>query len=148
MITRFSHFTAHISEIYWMIQKIEREEMERLGLRGSQAQCLVAISHHSEGVTAAELCTLCEKDKASISRTIADLIARNLVHRVGSGAYRAALCLTEEGKKIAEIVNRKVELAARRAGEGLNDDDRAILYGCLSRISGNLKKISQEGLTV
>lgn len=148
MITRFSQFTAHISEIYWMIQKIEREEMERLGLKGSQAQCLVAISRRSEGVTAAELCTLCEKDKASVSRTIADLVARNLVRRVGSGAYRAALCLTEEGKKIAEIVNQKVDLAARRAGEGLSDEDRSVFYACLNRISGNLKKISQEGLTL
>ena len=148
MIARFSQFTAHISEIYWMIQKIEREEMERLGLKGPQAQCLVAISRRSDGITAAELSTLCEKDKAAISRTISALVERNLVQRVGNGAYRASLRLTEEGRKIAEIVNQKVELAARRTGEGLSDEARAFLYQSLAHISDNLKKISQEGLTL
>ena len=148
MIARFAQFTAYISDIYWMIQKIEREEMERLGLKGPQAQCLVAISRRSEGVTAAELCTLCEKDKAAISRTVSALVERGLVQRVGKGAYRAALRLTEEGHRMAEIVNRKVALAAQRTGEGLSEEARAFLYQSLEQISGNLKKISQEGLTL
>lgn len=148
MIARFAQFTAYISDIYWMIQKIEREEMERLGLKGPQAQCLVAISRRSEGVTAAELCTLCEKDKAAISRTVSALVERGLVQRAGKGAYRAALRLTEEGHRMAEIVNRKVALAAQRTGEGLSEEARAFLYQSLEQISGNLKKISQEGLTL
>ena len=146
MITRFSRFTAHIAEIYWMIQKIEREEMEQLGLKGPQAQCLVAISRRSEGVTAAELSTICEKDKAAISRIVSDLISRRLVTRSG-GSYRAALHLTEEGRKITDIVNEKVSLAACRVGEGLDEGSRTVLYHSLALISNNLKKISQEGLT-
>lgn len=146
MITRFSRFTAHIAEIYWMIQKIEREEMEQLGLKGPQAQCLVAISRRSEGVTAAELSTICEKDKAAISRIVSDLISHRLVTRSG-GSYRAALQLTEEGRKITDIVNEKVSLAARRVGEGLDEGSRTVLYHSLALISNNLKKISQEGLT-
>ena len=50
MVDRFRLFSASISAIYRDIQKIEREEMERLGLKGPQAQCLVAISRRSEGV--------------------------------------------------------------------------------------------------
>lgn len=147
MIARFSQFTAYISDIYWMIQKIEREEMEALGLKGPQAQCLVAMSRR-EGVTAAELSVLCEKDKAAISRSISGLIERGLVHRAGSGPYRAVLHLTEEGRRIAHEVNRKVSLAVTRASEGLTAPDRTALYACLERISGNIKKISQEGLTL
>lgn len=147
MITRFSQFTAYISELYWMIQKIEREEMEALGLKGPQAECLVAMSGRRNGVTAAELSTLCEKDKAAISRSIADLVSRGLVIREGS-AYRALLRLTEEGRKIAEQVNRKVALAVSRAGKGLTEEDRAALYENLERICCNIKKISQEGLSL
>ena len=146
MVNRFSQFTAYIADLYWMIQKIEREEMEALGLKGPQAQCIVAMSRQ-EGITAAELSSLCEKDKASISRTVSDLISRGLVCREGS-AYRAALHLTEEGRKIAGQVNQKVRLAAARAGEGLSEADRKVLYTALERIAANLKKISQEGLTV
>ena len=61
MLARFTQFTAHISEIYWTIQKIERDEMERLGLKGSQAQCLVAISRKEEGITEEELITMVEE---------------------------------------------------------------------------------------
>lgn len=147
MVNRFSQFTAYIADLYWMIQKIEREEMEALGLKGPQAQCIVAMSRQEEGITAAELSSLCEKDKASISRTVSDLISRGLVCREGS-AYRAALRLTEEGRKIAGQVNQKVRLAAARAGEGLSEADRKVLYATLERIAANLKKISQEGLTV
>lgn len=147
MITRFSQFTAYISELYWMIQKIEREEMEALGLKGPQAECLVAMSRRREGITAAELSTLCEKDKSAISRSISDLVSRGLVMREGS-AYRALLRLTEEGRKIAEQVNRKVALAVSRAGKGLTEEDRIALYESLERISGNIKKISQEGLSL
>lgn len=147
MITRFSQFTSYISELYWMIQKIEREEMESLGLKGPQAECMVVMSRREEGVTAAELSTLCEKDKAAISRIVSDLVSRGLVCREGS-AYRAALHLTEAGKQIAEQVNRRVHLAAARAGEGLTEEDRRVLYAALDRICANIKKISQEGLTV
>ena len=145
MITRFSQFTAYISELYWMIQKIEREEMESLGLKGPQAECLVAISRRSEGGTAAELSSLCERDRSAISRTISDLVSRGLVCREGS-AYRALLRLTEEGRKIASQVNRKVARAVAKAGEGLSEADRTALYACLDRITCNIKKISQEGL--
>ena len=147
MITRFSQFTAYISELYWMIQKIEREEMEALGLKGPQAECLVAMSRRREGITAAELSTLCEKDKSAISRSISDLVSRGLVIRQGS-TYRALLRLTEEGRKIAEQVNRKVALAVYRAGKGLTEEDRVALYESLERISCNIKKISQEGLSL
>lgn len=147
MVTRFSQFTAYISELYWMIQKIEREEMESLGLKGPQAECLVAMSRRKDGVTAAELSTLCEKDKAAISRSIADLVSRGLVSREGS-AYRALLHLTEEGRKVAEQVNRKVALAVHRAGKGLTEEARASLYESLEQISRNIKKISQEGLSL
>jgi len=106
MIARFAQFTAHISEIYWMIQKIEREEMERLGLRGSQAQCLVAISRRSEGVTAAELCTLCEKDKASIGMLQRWFrIGFNRAARIMDQLSDAGVVGPEEGTK-----PRKVEM--------------------------------------
>ncbi|MBQ8389397.1 MAG: MarR family transcriptional regulator [Oscillibacter sp.] len=147
MISRFSQFTAYISELYWMIQKIEREEMEALGLKGPQAECLVAMSRRSEGVTAAELSTLCEKDKSAISRIVSDLVSRGLVIKEGS-AYRALLHLTEEGRAIAQQVNRKVSLAVSQAGRGLTEEGRAALYESLELICSNIKKISQEGLTV
>ena len=145
MLDRFELFTSHICDIYWTIQKIEREEMEHYGLKGPHVQCLVALSSHSEGITAARLSELCEKDKAAISRTVAELVQQGLVVRSGGG-YRASLCLTEQGRVLAREVNEKAQRAVLRAGQGLTDDDRAVLYAALATISANLKTISKEGL--
>lgn len=145
MLDRFEQFSACISDIYWMIQKIEREEMDTYGLKGPHVQCLVAMSRHPEGVTAARLSTLCEKDKAAISRTVAQLVQQGLVVRPNSG-YRALLRLSEEGVNVARQVKQKINLAVNRAGKGLTDTDRKVFYAALCRIADNLKTISKEGL--
>ena len=73
MIDRFEQFSSSIAAIYKCIQKIERDQMARYGLKGPHVQCLVIMSRFPEGVTAAELCELCEKDKAAISRAVSEL---------------------------------------------------------------------------
>ena len=66
-------FSSSICCIYHDIQRIERAQMAKYGLKGPHAQCLLAMSRNPAGITAAELCELCEKDKAAISRTVAEL---------------------------------------------------------------------------
>lgn len=56
MISRFERFSFAISGIYRSIQKIERDEMERYGLKGGYAQYLVAMARHPQGLTSAQLC--------------------------------------------------------------------------------------------
>ena len=72
MISRFEQFSSVISSIYGAIQKIEREEMAKYGLKGAYAQYLVAVKRFPEGVTSTELCELCDKDKAAVSRIVAE----------------------------------------------------------------------------
>ena len=90
MVSRFEQFSGAVSCIYRCIQKIERVEMAKYGLKGPHAQCLLAMGHHPEGLTSSELCTLCDKDKAAISRTVAELEREGLVVRntKGSNRYR------------------------------------------------------------
>ena len=73
MVSRFEHFSASISCIYRYIQRIERTEMEKYGLKGPYAQCLLAMRRYPEGITAARLCEVCDKDKAAISRMMVEL---------------------------------------------------------------------------
>ena len=81
MVTRFEQFSGAVSCIYRCIQKIERVEMAKYGLKGPHAQCLLAMSRYPDGITASELCTVCDKDKAAISRTVAELEREGLVER-------------------------------------------------------------------
>ncbi len=145
---RFEMISTSISSMYHDIQKIERMEMAKHGLKGPHAQCLFAMNSNPGGVTASQLCELCEKDKAAISRTVAELEQAGLVRRINRNGsrYRALLVLTEKGVEIAQNVNEKVQLAVMLAGEGLEDAQREVFYPVLTRIAGNLHTICKEGL--
>lgn len=148
MLSRFELFSLSVSSIYRCIQKIERVEMAKYGLKGPHAQCLLAMRRYPEGITASELCTICDKDKAAISRTIAELEREGMVDRNAKNGsmYRAALKLTDQGLDAARRVDDRAKFAVEKAGECLTDDERVVLYKALSLIAGNLQSICAEGL--
>ena len=148
MLRRFEEFCSIIASIQHHIQKIERDEMEKYGLKGPYAQYLVTMSHCPEGITAAQLSEMCDKDKAAVSRALAELERLALVTRekANDTAYRALVRLTEEGTAAARYVCDKVRQAVELAGKGLTDQDRQLFYSVLRRISGNLHTISKSGL--
>ena len=148
MIDRFELFTTYIADIHRQIQKIERDEMVKYGVRGAYAQYLAAMSRHPEGVTSAQLCEICERDKAAISRAVADMEASGLVERRGAtdSNYRALIRLTEEGQKLADIVFQRAQTAVEIAGHGLSDDERAVFYHALELIAANLQGICRDGI--
>lgn len=148
MLSRYELFSSAVSCMYHDIQKIERMEMAKFGLKGPHAQCLLAMSRHPEGITAARLCETCEKDKAAISRTVAELEQAGLVLRTQRNGvrYRSTLTLTEKGRQAAESVNKKAQQAVEMAGEGLDDAQREVFYRVLALIAGNLHTICKDGL--
>lgn len=149
MESRYEAVSGSVSSMYHDIQRIERTEMARYGLKGPHAQCLLALKKHPEGITAAQLCEACDKDKAAVSRTLAELEAAGMVqreHKNGS-KYRANLLLTQQGRTAAEAVAEKARLAVELAGTGFNDEEREVFYRVMHIIAGNLHKICKEGLT-
>ena len=130
------------------MMKIEREEMEKYGLRGSYVQYLIAMKRFPEGMTSAKLCDICDKDKAAISRIVAEMESKGLIRRESdkSNMYRAKLVLTEEGTKAADYVCERAEKAVLAAGKGLDEEDRRIFYGVLAIFEANLRRISREGI--
>ena len=148
MIERFENFTSAINGIYRYVLKIEREEMEKYGYRGSYALYLAIMSRFPEGITATRLGELSDRDKAGISRTLAEMEENGLVTRQTNknNFYRARLVLTEKGKAAADFVREKAISAVSEAGAGISDEDRRVFYSCLTIIASNLKSISNHGL--
>ena len=146
MLSRYEQFSSIISTIYRRVQKIERDEMEKYGYKGAYAQYLSAINRHPEGVTAGQLCEICGKDKAAISRVAAEMEEKGLVQRVGASMYRAKLVLTEEGERLAHVVSRRAAVAVDLVGEGLSDNDRSIFYAALEGIAQRLQQVEKSGL--
>lgn len=148
MSTRYEYFSTSISAIYHHIQKIERSEMEKYGLKGSFAQYLLVMTRYPDGITAAELCEVCDKDKGAVSRALSALEQKGLILRPTEeeSRYRALIQLTDQGKKAAEFVSQRSTLAVELAGNGLNDADRQTFYAALELIATNLHKISKDGI--
>lgn len=148
MIQRFQHFSTAISTIHRDMQKIRRQEMAKYGLKGSHVQCMLALTEHPDGIISCRLCEICGKDKAAISRTVAELQAAGMVERLEKNGvgYRALIKLTAQGASAAQAVEQRTMQAVRRAGEGLDPEGRAAFYEVLSLIAGNLHAICQEGL--
>ena len=148
MISKYEVFSTVVSSLYHDIQRIERMEMAKYGLKGPHAQCLVIMERHPKGITAARLCEICERDKAAVSRTVAELEEAGLLIRQEHNGirYRVPLVLTEAGRKAARDVNGVAGRAVEQAGAGLNDAQREVFYQVLGQIAQNLHTISRDGL--
>lgn len=148
MLDRFERFTSFISSLNRFVQKIERDEMEKFGLKGAFAQYLLAMDRYPEGITAAMLCEVCDRDKAAVSRILTELEQKGMVCRADPGdrPYRAKMTLTPAGKQAAAFVRRRATLAVDLVGKGLTDEHREVLYETLHLISTNIETICQTGL--
>ena len=149
MIQRFETFCTSAFSIYRSIQKIERMEMEKFGLKGPHAQCLIVMGGYPQGITAVQLTEICDRDKAAISRIVSELEQEGMVVREcrNGTVYRARLKLTEKGQEAARRVSELASLAVQQAGKGLNDAQRQIFYDSLNLIAANLHDISSQGIT-
>jgi len=148
LISRYEQFTALIANLHKTILKIERDEMIQYGYKGGFAPYLAAMNRYPDGVTAAQLCEICDKDKAAVSRMLGEMAEHHLVVRKNDQEtyYRAPLLLTEEGKKAADFVCRRAQAAVEAVGQGLTDENRKIFYSVMDLISANLEKVSRQGL--
>ncbi len=150
MQTQYEQFAYSVLCLHRCIQKIQRNEMAKYGLKGSHAQCLLAMSRYPQGIPAVELCQLSGKDKAAISRTLSELTREGLVTRESPSTrtYRAPMLLTEQGRQAAARVEQAARIAVEQAGAGLSDEHRTIFYNTLNLLASNLLRMSQDGLEV
>ena len=146
MIEKFEIFTLAMSEITSFWAKIATSEMARYGLKGPCAKYFITLLKNPDGITAARLSEICYRDKAEVSRTISALEKKGLVIREtpGGNAYRALIKLTNEGKKAAEEIVKRVDFAVKLGGEGVCEKDRETFFSCLEVVATNLKNYSKK----
>ncbi len=143
MIERFQSFVTGISTCYKSIQRIKAMEMTEFGLKGAHAMCLVFLHYNPQGLTATQLCQLCAEDKAAISRTVQQLVAKGYIY-AGEKKYRAQLMLTEAGRELAAKMDKVIEQWVGNGGTGLNEEERGAFYRSLEIISANLRSSLAE----
>ncbi len=146
MVDRFQRFSFSLFEMTRCWHKLAAEEMGKYDLKGPYAMYLVVLQHKPEGLTAAQLCDLCGKDKADVSRSLSAMAEKGLLHKENGNTYRAKVTLTPLGNQAAEQVCRRASLAVELAGKDISDEDRAVFYRALTSITENLQHLSRQGL--
>jgi len=144
MIDRFERFSLAIFEISRNWHRLTADEMAKYDLKGPHAIYLVVMRRYPDGITASQLSELCSRDKADVSRAVAQMEAKGLVRR--EGGYRAPLQLTETGWQAAAHVCERAGIAVECAGKELSDTQREIFYAALESIAANLQTLSKEGI--
>lgn len=149
MIDRFERFSLAIAEVSRSWHRIAAGEMEKYGLKGPHAVYLTTLYDRPEGITAAKLSELSGKDKSDVSRMVAILEKKGLLHKEAAGEkfYRARLKLTDAGRAAAEQVRRAAAAAVEGASRGVSDDEREVFYRVLETIAANLDELGRAGLS-
>lgn len=144
MIKRFETFSQTLFRLTRCWNQIAGEEMRKHGLKGPYAIYIVTL-HQSQGeLTASELCRLCGKDKADVSRALAMMEKEGLISRESS--YRGKISLTEKGLQIASFLDGRAILAMEMAGKGITQENRQAFYQVLGLIAQNMEELSKDGL--
>ncbi len=145
MVERFELFTVLIANLTRNIRRIKTEEMARWNLKSHHVSCIYYL-YQKESLTAKELCDICDEDKANVSRSIeylenaGFLICESNIHK----RYRSHFKLTEKGKEVGFGICNRIKSILNKAGEGLTEENRQIMYECLKCINDNLENIENE----
>ena len=145
MIHRFEMFQTSIQQIYAELQRIKTVGMQEFGLQASHVMCLYELDRHEEGMTAAELASACELNKAAISRSVKALKDKGFVTVSGvleSRSYRAKIILTEAGRQVAARMNEKIVSITQMINDQIGTEELDHLYATLRQISGMLRSAS------
>ena len=146
MENRFEHFTLDIFSIskYW--NKIATEEMKKYELRGAHALYLLILDGYEGEITAAQLADLCQRDKADVSRALADFQKKGILEPYSGPKYRINPKLTPRGRALAAQIRARAAVALDLAGQGISDEMRENMYHCLDLIAANMRGICEDGL--
>ena len=145
MENRFKLFTVLTSKVNRCIRKIKAEELAEFDLKSTHVSCLYYL-YEEAGLTAKELCDICDEDKAAVSRAI-DYLETNGYLTCDSKTikrYKTPIMLTEKGLNVASKVNEKVNRILDEASVGLSEENRVAFYKSLALISENLEKICDK----
>lgn len=153
MENRYEAFTLLVSSISRSIRRIKTDAVAEYGLKSPHVTCIYYL-YKQPGMTAAELCELCDEDKAAISRSILYLEQNGFLVRtatalgeLGQGSakhYRSPLTLTEKGVGVARYIAERIDCVLLQVGEGVTEQERATLYRTLEKIDRNLREVCKS----
>lgn len=145
MQERFVMFTTLIANISRSIFRMKSEVMSEFDLRSSHVSCLYYL-HHGMAKSSAELCRVCDEDKANVSRAVKELEERGMIvrQRDSRGRRSGRLAITDEGREIAIFITEQIENILAVLDGAATEEERRIMYKALSGISTRLSALCDD----
>jgi DNA-binding MarR family transcriptional regulator len=141
VLNRHTHVAHHLAVLAnAMTSGGSRIYLERFDFGLNEGR-IVAVLGHTPGMTAAELGVAMAMNKSIVSRSLWTMLDRGLVRQTGSVRARRNW-LTDEGYRIeAEVV--RITLAREELLiDGFSAEEKAQLLSFLTRMQGNLSKVT------
>lgn len=142
MTERYERFTTLVAAINRSVKKIKTEEMVCYNFKSIHVSCIYYLYRES-GLTVSQLCEMCDEDKANISRALELLEERGYIcpRNENHKRYKTPLLLTDEGVRVGELIEEKVNHVLETASRGMTAQERETMYKCLGLICDNLHQI-------
>ncbi len=143
---RYLNFESTLERIAKNIRRCKNAKLAEFGLRSAHLQCLMQLSNCPDGCTAAKLSVLCGVDKAFISRTISDLLARGYVQylETANGKRGKRLCLTAQGNAIMPQIYDRLDASVEAVGQGISKREFLIFYQVLREMDHRIDDLAEK----
>ena len=144
---RFESFVTTVTRAYKTLSKLKNQETEAMGLRGNHVMCMHYLGRYPEGLTATELCKLCNEDKAAVSRTVLDLTQKGLVVSADFEAkrkYRTVIKLSPLGEEYNGRIGNIIVKSVKMTTMDFTDEERQCFYKVFESIIVSLEGLIKE----
>ena len=144
---RFESFVNTVTRAYKTLQRIKNQATESMGLRGNHVMCMHYLGINPEGLTATELCKLCNEDKAAVSRTVMDLTQKGLVISTdleSKRKYRAVIKLSPIGEEYNNRIGSIIVDSVKKTSVDFTDEERKCFYKVFESIIASLEELIKE----
>lgn len=122
---RFFLFSSAVDK---KILKLKARYMEALQLNGSDLPVFLVLSLAEQPMTLKEIGIKASLDKAQISRAIRKMSDQGMIHKQGSGGYKALYSLSGQGRIQANTLNASVGEIVSLAHATITDEQWDAYY--------------------
>ncbi len=123
-------------------QKSCAAEFRKLELSPGQPKVLSRL-RYQEGYLQKDLAALCNVEPATMVVLLANMEKKGLIRKevdhVSGGKRAFRIYLTEEGRRLAELVDEQVKEVEVKSFRGFSEEERTQLLALLDRLAENLE---------
>ena len=143
---RFEIFSTSIAQLVKSVQRLKSRKMAQHDLKGINALCLCQILESENGLSAAELSRLGEIDKAQVSRSMTELVDRELVYqeKLNGRRYKQKYRLTTAGTVVAEDVAAEIRKIQDAVSKNISPEELDAFYNTLYKLCDNFTELLEQ----